>query len=124
MIYIIRDLIQYVPILKQSNQTTAPALQRVKGALSRLRDALRWDPFKDIPTEEEYLAARAYGHLIAATKHMRYEQRQETRERVARGLIRMVSEEEGDYKGAVEMWKLFRKRLPNQITDKDYPSEP
>ena len=113
-----------MPSLEQSNRTTAPARQRAKDVLSRIRDLLYWDPFKDIPTEEEYLAEQAYKHLMAATRHMQYEQRQEACGRVARGLIKMIGEEEGDYKRAVEMWKLFSKRFPNQITDEDYPSEP
>lgn len=89
--------------------------------LSRMSSLLSWDPFKDIPTEEEYLTARAYRNLLEATRSVPLGKRTEVRGRVARNLIRRVCENEGD-KQAVEMWKVFHRRFPKHVTDGDYPS--
>lgn len=101
---------------------TVPEGHRAGGVLSRISSLLRWDPFKDIPTVEEYLAARAYGNLLEATRSVPLGKRAEVRGRVARRLIKNVCENEGDHKQAVEMWKVFHRRLPKYVTDEDYPS--
>lgn len=63
-------------------------------------------------------------HLVDATRSMKAAERRMVCGRVARGLIKNVCEEEGDHKQAVEMWTVFNKRFPDEVTDKDYPQEP
>ena len=111
-----------MPGPKQDTQMTAPEGHRSGGVLSRISSLLRWDPFKDIPTEEEYLATRAYRNLLEATRSVPPGKRAEVRGRVARNLIKSVCENEGDHKQAVEMWKVFHRRFPKYVTDGDYPS--
>lgn len=92
-----------------------------KGILGHLKDLWNWDPSKGAPTMEKYLATRAARHLWEITSHIPSEAREKERGRLARNLIKRVYTEDGDSKQAVEMWKLFNKRLPQQVTNKDYP---
>lgn len=110
--------------LKQDVRTAVPERHRASGLLSRMSSLLRWDPFDDIPTEEEYLAVRAYRNLLEATRSVPPDKRAEVRGRVARNLIKSVCENKGGHKQAVEMWKVFHRRLPRYVTDGDYPSRP
>lgn len=110
-----------MPCPKQDAQAAITERRRAGVLLSRISSLLRWDPFDDIPTEEEYLAARAYNNLLEATRPVPLAKRAEVRGRVARNLIKSVCENKGGHKQAVEMWKVFHRRLPRYVTDDDRP---
>ena len=82
-----------------------------------------WDPFADVPTEEEYLARKAYQRLLEVTGDAPYEKRARLRGDVAKRLIK-ARHDEGDYKQAMEMWKLFNKQMPKYVTEGDRPVTP
>lgn len=82
-----------------------------------------WDPFADVPTEEQYLARKAYQRLLEVTNDVPPGKRARLRGDVAKNLIK-DRYSEGDYKQAMEMWKVFNKRLPKYVTEGDRPTTP
>ncbi len=82
-----------------------------------------WPSLDDVPTEEEYLARKAYLKLIKVTSTAPPEKRAWLRGNVAKNLIR-DRYNEGNYKQAEEMWKVFNKRLPKYVTEEDRPAAP
>ena len=75
-----------------------------------------------MPTEEEWLAMRAYHNILDATKFMPLDERAAIRGRVARNLIRKVRDGENGLKQSLEMWRVFHRRLPKYVTDADRPA--
>ena len=82
-----------------------------------------YDPFEGIPTKEQYLARRAYGHILRATESIPLDDKKRVQGVVARSLIKKVCEEEGNHKQAIEMWIVFHRKMPDVITNEDYPLE-
>ena len=82
-----------------------------------------WPSLDDVPTEEEYLARKAYLKLIKVTSPAPPEKRTWPRGNVDQNLIR-DRYNEGYYKQAEEMWTAFSKRLPKHMAEEDQPAAP
>ena len=106
--------------LKQDRRVVAIVQPHNKGILSRIWSLRRWDPFDGIPTMEEYLAIQAYKNLLKITKSTPDNQKMRLRGDVAKYLIAKTNRE-GDYKQAMEMWKVFHRELHEYVTNKDQP---
>ena len=74
-------------------------------------------------TLEEDVAQQAYRNILKHTISIPDKEVEAVRGRVARNLIKMVCEEEGNYKQALAMWEEFHKRLPREVTKKHQPIE-
>ena len=121
MLILYNDAVIHMPSLKQRPRINGNRFFRVQDIFSRFRGLRHWDLFEGIPTEEEYLAIRAYRSLLEATESLPNNEKTKVRRRVAKNLIRNVNEKEGNHKQAVEMWKVFNRNIPKGITESDYP---
>ena len=76
--------------------------------MQAISSMLKYDPFEGIPTEEEWLAIRAYKNLLVATRTLEEPKRTKTRIRIAKNLIK----NETDHKMAVEFYHMFQRKFP------------
>ena len=78
----------------------------------------------EAPTLEEYLARKAGRRLVDITVSAPVNQRKIICRTVALNLIKKIYEEEKNYKQALEMWRVFHRIYPEEITRDDRPLEP